>query len=216
MKLVIGNKNYSSWSLRPWIFLNQKELLFEEERVPLFEADTNARLAPYFSDYKVPVLVDDGLVVWDSLAILEYLADMYPQVRGWPDERAARAVARSVSAEMHSSYGALRGELPMNCRRTFSGIEFSPTAVKEISRVQELWRHCREHFGQSGPWLFGHYTVADAMFAPVAIRFAGYGIEPQGAAGGYLDTVMADPHLQQWMAAGAAEKEVIVEDEIYP
>ena len=216
LKLIIGNKNYSSWSLRPWIFMKHKGLRFEEERVPLFEADTDERLAPYFSDFKVPVLLDGELLVWDSLAILEYLADRFPEVGGWPADRSARAVARSVSAEMHSSFNALRSEMPMNCRRTFSGINFSEAALKDVARVEVLWLHCQKTYGQAGPWLFGDYSVADAMFAPVVIRFAGYGIQLSGLLQGYLDTVLTDQHLQQWIAAGKAEKERIAEDEIYP
>ena len=216
LKLVIGNKNYSSWSLRPWIFMKHKCLEFEEERVPLFEAETDSRLARYFSDSKVPVLVDGELVVWDSLAILEYLADKYPEAGGWPGDPEARAVARSVSAEMHSSFGSLRSEMPMNCRRTFSGIKFSEATYRDVERVKALWRHCRQCYGKSGPWLFGDYTIADAMFAPVAIRFSGYEVKLDGEAETYLTNVLQDPNLQEWIGAGKAEKEVIAEDEIYP
>lgn len=213
LKLVIGNHNYSSWSLRPWLMLRFHEIPFECHRVSLFTETMERELAPYFSDNKVPVLVDGGEEVWDSLAILEYLAERFPDIEGWPADRRARAVARSVSAEMHSSFPGLRGELPMNCRRRFPGFEPGPQARRDIDRVLAVWRFCRDRFGAAGPWLFGRFGVADCMYAPVAMRFVSYEVEIDPVSRAYVETVSRCPAMEEWVELARAEAEVIEEDE---
>lgn len=209
LTLVIGNKNYSSWSLRPWIFLRHFNIEFIEKRVPLFEESTDRDLAEYNSDYKVPVLKHGDLVVWDSLAILEYLSEVYLNGEGWPRDRAARAVARSICAEMHSSYPNVRDEMPMNCRKTFNTINLSNAANREIERIILLWRQCRNQFGSDGNWLFGNFSIADAMFTPIVLRFNGYGIPLNGLEAVYMQTVMQLPALIEWIEAGRRETEII-------
>lgn len=214
LTLIIGNKNYSSWSLRPWLFMKHFQLAFEEKRVALFTGTTDQELAPWFSDGKVPVLLDEGFVVWDSLSILEYLSGQHLDSRGWPEDIGARAFARSVSAEMHSSFSNLRNELPMNCRKRFRDIRLSAGAARDIERVKSIWRRCRTGFGAGGDWLFGNFSIADAMYAPVALRFFGYGIPLDGIEASYVQTVLDDPHIVDWMEAGKAETEIIERDEI--
>ncbi|MES9902083.1 MAG: glutathione S-transferase [Sedimenticola sp.] len=213
MTLVIGNQNYSSWSLRPWLFLRHHQMPFNCTKVSLFSDTMAADLKPYFSDGKVPVLRQGDLEVWDSLAILECLAESYPELQGWPTDRSARAVARSVSAEMHSSLFDLRGELPMNCRRRFPG--FTPTAAahRDIRRVQDIWQLCRQQYGSEGPWLFGAFSVADCMFSPVVLRLISYEVALDSAAQAYCETVYNSAAIREWVAAGKAEEEVITEDE---
>ena len=211
--LIIGNKNYSSWSLRPWFWMKHAGIGFEEKRVPLSTEDTARHLAEYFSNYKVPVLQDDDFVIWDSLAILEYLADKHSDKHGWPDDRRARATARSVSAEMHSSFTALRSELPMNCIKRFKDFNISPAAQKDVDRIKALWKSCRDQYGQGGPWLFGDFCIADAMFAPVALRFIGYEVPLNDQEREYIQTIMQDPHIINWVKSGQQEKEVIDIDE---
>lgn len=212
--LVVGNKNYSSWSLRTWIFLRHNKVDFEEKRVPLFTETTEQELAEYNSDYKVPVLKDGDLVVWDSLSILEYLSEVYLENRGWPDDRNARAIARSISSEMHSSFFSIRNELPMNCRRKFETIQLSQGAEREIERIKALWRQCRTEYGGSGQWLFGAYSIADAMFAPVALRLNGYSIPLSGIEAEYVQSVLKHPGIVEWVEAGKSETEVLEADEI--
>ncbi|PLY17119.1 MAG: glutathione S-transferase [Sedimenticola sp.] len=213
LTLIIGNCNYSSWSLRPWLFLRQHAIPFAEQRITLSTASTHEQLAGYFSGQKVPVLIDGDREVWDSLAILEYLAESYPELQGWPADKAARAVARSVSAEMHSSFPAVRNELPMNCRRRFPGYRYSPEAQQDIDRISELWRYCREGFGKNGPWLFGDFSVADCMYAPVVIRFVGYEVTLDPVAQAYVEHAYRSAALQAWVEKGKAESEVIEDDE---
>lgn len=214
LTLVIGNKNYSSWSLRPWIFLKKFSIVFEEERIALFTATTNDLLAAYHSNDMIPVLLDNGFEVWDSLSIIEYLSDAYLQGAGWPVDQKARAFTRSMSAEMHSSFQALLDEMPMNCRKKINGINLSASARKDVERVIWLWEQCHQQYGQYGPWLAGAFSAVDAMFIPVALRFAGYGIDVKGFAKEYLQTVLADEWIRQWMEDGRHEKEIIAEDEI--
>jgi len=213
MALVIGNCNYSSWSLRAWLFLQHNAIAFEQRKVSLFTETMAGDLAPYFSDGKVPVLRDGDLEVWDSLAILEYLAERFPEKGGWPADRAARAVARSISAEMHSSFPALRNSMPMNCRRRFPGFKPDADTQRDIDRVLGLWRHCRQQFGADGPWLFGQFTAADCMYAPVVMRLLSYQIPLDAVSQAYAGTLFNSPAMQQWIAIGKAEQEVIEEDE---
>ncbi|HEY9886998.1 MAG TPA: glutathione S-transferase family protein, partial [Candidatus Obscuribacterales bacterium] len=176
LKLVIGNKNYSSWSLRAWLYLTESQLAFEEIRLALFTEQWQAEIGRYTPAGKVPVLIHDGLTVWDSLAIMEYVRETFPQAVGWPSDRAARAHARAIAAEMHSGFVAIREELPQNlrvCQRR-SRDDFSSTAQAEIARVETLWTEGLQRYG--GPWLCGDFSIADVMYAPVALRFVTYGI----------------------------------------
>ncbi|MDH3979006.1 MAG: glutathione S-transferase family protein [Gammaproteobacteria bacterium] len=212
--LVIGNKNYSSWSLRPWIFLRHHQIEFEEKWVSLFIDTTVGELAEYDSDFKVPILKDGELVVWDSLSILEYVSEVYLDNKGWPKDRKARAVARSISSEMHSSFSNIRNELPMNCRKKFKNIRLSQDAEHEVERVKKLWRKCRNEYGGKGEWLFGEYSIADAMYAPIALRFNGYSIPLSGIEENYVKNVLNHPGVIEWVEAGKLETEIIEEDEI--
>ncbi len=192
----------------------QNKIEFTEKRVSLFTETIRKELAPYNSDFKVPVLKDGDLLVWDSLSILEYISEQYLRSNGWPYDSEARAIARSVSAEMHSSFTNVRNELPMNCRKKFKDIPLSSGAEREIERITTLWRNCREQFGDAGEWLFGKYSIADAMFAPVALRFEGYSIPLGNVEGAYVQSVLKQPGIIEWIEAGKAEKEIIEEDEI--
>lgn len=214
LTLIIGNKNYSSWSLRPWVFMKQNQIEFQEKRVALFVESTADELAAYNSDFKVPVLQDGDFLVWDSLAILEYLSENYLASKGWPADRHARALARSISCEMHSSFANVRNELPMNVRKKFRNVTPSLEAEREIERIKSLWRQCRTQYGANGEWLFGEYSIADAMFAPIALRFEGYSIPLAGIEASYVQSVLQQSCIMDWIAAGTLETEVIGEDEI--
>lgn len=214
LTLIIGNKNYSSWSLRPWIFLRHHKINFNEKRVPLFVDTTKAELAEYDSDFKVPVLKDNDHIIWDSLSILEYISETYLENHGWPKSHKARAYARSISAEMHSSFFNVRNEMPMNCRKQFNNIKFSQAAINEVERIKHLWRECKNHYGKNGEWLFGDFSIADAMFAPVALRFSGYSIPLEGIEAKYVSSILQHPAIIEWINAGKQEREVIEEDEI--
>ena len=214
LTLVVGNKNYSSWSLRPWFLLRHFNVPFTERRIALFTQSTDEQLAPLFSNFKVPVLVDNGLTVWDSLAIMEYASEKYLGGRGWPREERARAVARAVSAEMHSSFTSLRGELPMNCRKKFPRFKLSDAVQQDVQRIKSIWRKCRSEYGAGGDWLFGEFSIADAMFAPVVMRFVSYAVALDEAENKYVQTVVNEPNLLEWLAAAEREKEVIESEEI--
>jgi len=214
LTLIIGNKNYSSWSLRPWIFMKHFGLDFEEKRIPLFTETTEEQLAPYFSNNKVPVLLDGSFSVWDSLAIMEYVSEKYLGGKGWPADERARAIARSISAEMHSSFTDLRNELPMNCRKMFPGYPLTDDVKTDIERIFALWDRCRSEYGAGGEWLFGDYSIADAMFAPVVLRFRGYVVPLDDTAKEYVQTVLKSPHLNEWIESGRQEKEMIEMDEV--
>lgn len=214
LTLVIGNKNYSSWSLRPWVLMKHFNVEFTEKRIPLSTSSTMQELSSYPSDYKVPILQDGDLIVWDSLAIAEYISEKYLDNRGWPAVEKARAEARSISAEMHSSFVNIRTEMPMNCRRTISPISLSEQALQEVERIKALWIQCRSKYASQGDWLFGEYSIADAMFAPIVLRFMSYAIPVSGQVEGYIETVLNQPSIIGWIEAGRAEKEVIQESEI--
>ncbi len=210
-RLVIGNKNYSSWSLRPWLALKKLGVDFEEIRVALFTAGYKEQLLQYSPAGKVPVYVDGEIVVWESLAILEHLAQSHASL--WPQSARDRAHARAIAAEMHAGFTALRSALPMNCRATGRRLTIDAAVSADVARVQGIWRECRMTAADRGPWLFGGFTAADAMYAPVASRFHTYGIACDGAVAAYVRTVLSDPCRQQWYAASRIETEVIDEDE---
>ena len=215
LKLVIGNKNYSSWSLRPWLLLTHAGIAFDEVRIGLFTATYRDEIARYSPAGKVPVLLDGPLTVWDSLAICEYVAEKFPDKALWPRERAARARARSVAAEMHSGFGTLRTHLPMNVRAHLPGRGHRRDVLAEAARIAESWLDCRTRFGAEGPFLFGAFSCADAMYAPVCSRFATYAVPLPDAARRYVDTILALPAMQTWSSAARAESEVLEEDEPY-
>jgi len=209
LTLVIGNRNYSSWSLRPWLLLREAGIPFTEIRLPLYGSDASRRLAEHSPSGKVPVLHDDDLTVWDSLAICEYLAERFPEKAMWPEEPQARATARSVSAEMHSGFLALRQHMPMNIRRSLPGRGRIAAVDTDIVRILAIWSDCRSRYGAAGPFLFGEFGVADAMYAPVALRFRTYGVVLDGTTAMYRDALLALPAMQEWCAAARLETEVI-------
>lgn len=213
LTLVIANKNYSSWSLRSWLFLKHVGVPFAEVRIPLNTYETRERIAQYSPSGRVPVLLDGPVRVWESLAICEYIMERFPEARGWPTDQHARAIARSVAAEMHAGFSALRAELPMNCRAKRSGVVPSSAARADIERIISIWHTCRETFGQGGSWLFGAFTIADAMFAPVALRFHTYGVELPVVAREYVYTVNDHAAIREWIQAAHDEIEIIEEEE---
>jgi glutathione S-transferase len=215
MKLVIGNKNYSTWSLRPWLLLRHSGLPFEEELIDFNAADFKERVQRYSGAGKVPVLLDGELVVWDSLAICEYVAEKFPEKGLWPHGREARAVARSTCAEMHSGFQELRSRLTMNCQVRFANVLFPKEARRQVSRIIEIWRDCRQRFGADGPFLFGRFSVADAFFAPVTMRFVAYGVDLPAVARQYVDTIQGLPAMQEWISAARAETSFVDHDEPY-
>ncbi len=214
LTLIIGNKNYSSWSLRPWLYMKQQGIAFEEIRIPLFTPEMESQLEPCFSDSKVPVLIDEGYSVWDSLAIMEYLADKFPENVSWPNYIKARATARSLASEMHASFSHVRNEMPMNCRVKYKDIPLSEGALKDIERIKALWKHCKRFYGQDGKWLFSQFTIADAMFAPIVIRFKHFNIPLEGVEAEYVDMVYHNKHIQAWIKTGCEESEIISFDEL--
>jgi glutathione S-transferase len=207
MRLLIGNKNYSSWSLRPWLALTEFAIPFEEERIPLFVPGYKERILAASPAGKVPVLIDGEVVVWDSLAIGEYLAEKHRQLDVWPRDPAARALARCVSAEMHAGFQSLRAGMPMNIRRNVGPSARTPELETDIARVLALWGDCLRRSG--GPFLFGAFSYADAMYAPIVTRFTTYGVALDGAAADYAQRIWSLRGMQAWKAAAIAEAEVI-------
>ncbi|MBN8993534.1 MAG: glutathione S-transferase family protein [Rhizobiales bacterium] len=205
LKLVIGNKNYSSWSMRPWLALRASDIPFEEVLIPLYTDDPadKQRILSFSHAGKVPALVDGDVTVWDSLSIIEYLAEKFPQAKLWPQDRAARAHARSISAEMHSGFMALRNECGMNLHRPVRPVALSEDARANVARIQAIWAECHQRYG--GPFLFGAFGGADAMFAPVVHRFRTYAIPVADKARPYVDAMEALPAFQQWTREGLAE-----------
>jgi glutathione S-transferase len=209
MRLVIGNKNWSTWSLRPWLVIKRSGAAFEEINVALRQDDTAERIAALSPSGKVPALHDAELVIWDSLAISEYLADRFPEAMLWPADPALRGLARSAACEMHSGFPSLRGECPMEISLR-SSIDVSPATETDVRRIVALWNDLRGRFAGEGPWLVGQWSIADAFFTPVATRFRSYGIRlsdygDQGSAGAYAQTLLADAHFKEWEAAALAE-----------
>jgi glutathione S-transferase len=209
--LVIGNKNYSSWSLRPWLALRMAGIPFEEVRIPLYVPGARDAILRHSPAGKVPVLRDGDVTVWESLAICEYAAELAPHAGLWPAEPAARAHARAICAEMHAGFVALRSALPMNLRAEGARIALAPEVEADVARVVAIWEECRARFGAGGPLLFGVFTNADAMFAPVVTRFHSYGVALPPAAQAYADAVRALAPMREWTAAGVAEAERMAE-----
>ncbi len=203
--LIIGNRNYSSWSMRPWLALAQTGAAFDEIVVPLNQPETAAAIAAHSPSGKVPVLRDGALTVWDSLAIIEYLAERFPQAGLWPAPAEARAVARAVSAEMHAGLQALRAHMPMNIRATFPGRGRADGVQADIERIEAIWCDCRGRFGAGGAFLFGAFSAADAMFAPVVTRFQTYAVDLDPVSRAYADAILAWPIVAAWCQAAADE-----------
>ncbi len=212
LTLVIGNRNYSSWSLRAWLFMKHSGAAFTEVVVPLDTADTHDSILRVSPSGRVPVLRAGDLTVWDSLAICEYVAELTGQ--GWPRSSEARALARSVSAEMHSGFPNLRTLWPMNARARNRRTALPPALAADIERIDEIWNDCRRRFGSGGPWLFGEYSVADAMYAPVVLRFNTYGARISQTARWYMASVLEDGAMQEWLAAAQREAWTIPADEV--
>ena len=211
MLLIIGNKNYSSWSFRPWIAMKAAGIAFEERLISLNDPEFKRAIAPVSQNGKVPALDDDGVHVWESLAILEYLAEKFPRAGLWPADARARAHARAVAAEMHGGFAALRGECPMNFWRPVTRRELSADALADVARVDAMWSECRVRYG--GPFLFGAFGAADAMYAPVVSRFHTYAVEVGERSRAYMDAVMALPAWREWKEAALKEPWILPYDE---
>ena len=214
LHLIIGNKNYSSWSFRPWIAMRTAGIAFEETVISLEAADFKARASKVSGTGKVPALADGNVQVWESLAILEYLADKYPHARLWPTDSAARGLARAIAAEMHAGFIPLRRHLPMNMWRPVTPRQLTPEVEANVRRIEAIWTDCRTRYGADGAFLFGGFGAADAMYAPVVSRFHTYGVEVGATARAYMDGVMALPAWGEWRAAALAEPWVLAEDEV--
>lgn len=214
LTLVIGNKNYSSWSLRPWLAMKQAGLDFREVRVDLYTPTAPQEIQQYSAAGKVPVLLNDSLTIWDSLAICEHLAEHFPTTHWWPEDKVARAIARAISAEMHSGFQNLRQNMPMNCRARLPAKGMAPGVQADIERITTIWNDCRQRFSSGGEMLFGEFTIADAMFAPIASRFTTYDVQLDPVSRGYVDSIWALTAMQEWAAAAQVETAVIASFEL--
>ena len=214
LKLIIGNKNYSSWSLRPWIATTAKGIAFDDVVIPFDTAEFKQYVGNLSGTGKVPVLIDGDIKIWESLAILEYLAEKFPDAGLWPKDVAARAHARVVANEMHAGFQALRGHLPMNVARPVIKRALLPEVAANVKRIETLWADCRARFGSGGPFLFGAFGAADAMYAPVVSRLHTYDVDVGAGTRVYMDAMMALPAWRQWSAAAVKETWVFAEDEV--
>lgn len=215
LTLAIGNKNYSSWSMRPWMALKGAGIAFEEVVIPLYTGVADKqRILNFTRSGKVPALADGDITVWDSLAIIEYLAERFPDARLWPQDVASRAHARSVSAEMHSGFMPLRNECGMNIHRPVRSKPLSDDAKDNIARIQQIWTECRAKYGGQGPYLFGAFTGADAMYAPVIHRFRTYDVEVTPPVRAYMETMLANAAFREWTDGALAETLIIERFEI--
>jgi glutathione S-transferase len=214
LKLIIGNKNYSSWSLRSWLLLKEAGIEFEEYRIALDVPDSAAEIARFSPSGRVPVLMLGEQPVWDTLAIAEAVAERWPEKELWPADAAARAHARSVSAEMHAEFSTLREAMPMNCRAMGRRVSLPDALTADIDRVLDIWSDCHRRYRSRGDWLFGRFGVADAMFAPVVLRFRTYGINLPESASNYPRRLLESESLQDWLLAAESEVEVIKSEEI--
>ncbi|MBD1582550.1 glutathione S-transferase family protein [Pseudoalteromonas sp. S16_S37] len=212
MQLYIGNKNYSTWSLRAWLILEKNDIPFEEIKLPLDTAAFYERLKGITPSLKVPTLVDQNIHVWDSLAICEYINDVYLSAKAWPEDVSAKAKARAIACEMHSGFSALRNEMPMNIRAK-RRLTISQACKKDIARIEQIWTEQMAQFADNGGWLFGQWSIADAMFAPVVLRFKTYGIELNPQAKIYMDKVLSCPALKRWIDAALLEQDIVAIDE---
>ena len=209
--LVIANRNYSSWSLRAWLFLAASNISFKVIRIPMFTPTWPNEIAEYSPAGRVPVLLDGDITVWDTPAIIEHVRERHANAVGWPEDPRARALARSISGEMHSGFLAIRDELPQNlrARNLRDPKELSEACRNQIARIDEIWSGCRGTYGGAGPWLFGVFSIADVMFTPVALRFVTYSIPVSDKAREFVDAVRASADVQQWTEEAEAEAEAI-------
>jgi glutathione S-transferase len=214
LKLIIGNKKYSSWSFRPWVAMTVAGIPFDEQVIPFESEEFRRAVGAVSGTGKVPVLIDGGIRIWESLAILEYLAEKFPAAGLWPKDVAARAHARVVSNEMHAGFQALRNHLPMNFARRVIKRDLLPPVVTDVRRIEALWADCRARFGKSGPFLFGAFSNADAMYAPVVGRFYTYDVDVGEETRTYMNAVLALPAWQHWTAAGIKEPWLFADDEV--
>lgn len=216
MKLLIGNKCYSSWSLRAWLLMRAKGIAFEEVLVPLDQPGFKEAIfaAAPGSGGTVPTLVDGEVAVWETLAIAEYLHERHPDLGIWPGDPAARAHARAVASEMHGGFTALRSACPMNLGKRFAARDRGEGVARDVARVTAIWREARERFGAGGPFLYGAFTAADAMFAPVVTRLETYAIAVDPVSDGYMRAVLALPAYRQWLAAALSEPWIVAQDEV--
>ncbi|KAF0119053.1 MAG: hypothetical protein FD149_252 [Rhodospirillaceae bacterium] len=206
LTLVIGDRNLSSWSLRPWLTLKMADAIFKEIHVRLYTPDTKTEIAQYSPSGKVPVLIHGPLHIWESLAICEYVAELFPEARLWPMDPAARALARATATEMHGGFTELRKHMPMDVTNRRPGEGRTPEVANDIQRITTLWTECRRQFGTRGPFLFGAFSIADAMYAPVATRFVTYDVMLDEECARYVRTLLALPPMQAWIAAAEQEK----------
>lgn len=211
--LVIGSRNYSSWSLRPWMLLRHLGIEFELREFQFGSPEFEAEIPKLSPTRLVPVLIHGGLRVWESLAICEYVAELAGG-RGWPEDAAIRAQARSVATEMHAGFHALRLACPMNARASGRRVALTAPLERDLKRIGAVWSGCRRDHGERGPYLFGDFSVADAMYAPIVLRVRSYGLPLSGLATRYLETMLADPFLAEWVEAAARESTVIPEEEV--
>ncbi len=209
LHLIIGNKAYSSWSMRPWVAMTAQDLKFRETVLPLFAPETSPTIKKFSDAAKVPILVHGGITVWESLAILEYLADAFYDKPFWPTDPHARAVARAISSEMHAGFQPLRQAMSMNLRKTFPARPIAPDVQENITRIQAMWNDCRVKFGAGGPFLFGAFSNADAMYAPIVTRFKTYSVDLDPVSRAYSDAILTHAAIKQWYADAAQEKWVI-------
>lgn len=208
LTLVIGNKNYSSWSLRAWLAMKHNGLQFNEILLPMDTPEFYAKIQQYSPSNKVPVLLNGSQKVWESLAILEYLAGEFPDLNWYPEDKTAKIIARCISAEIHGGFNKLRENMPMNCRARYPGKGMALGVQKDIDRIIKIWQECRQKFGDRGDMLFGKFTIADAMYAPVVMRFVTYGVEVDKVCRDYMEALTALPAMQEWVKAGEEEEEV--------
>lgn len=216
LTLVIANKNYSSWSLRAWMAMRELDIPFEEMVIPLDLPETRKNITRHSGAGRLPVLHHGAVTVWESLAILEYLAELYPAKVMWPKSRPARAVARAVANEMHAGFQALRNACPMNLSRVHKPLaaDLSEHVRADVARIETLWKACRKSYGKGGPFLFGRFTIADAMYAPVAARFETYAIPVSRASRDYIEALFATRSFRDWKDAARREKWIIAADEV--
>jgi glutathione S-transferase len=213
LKLIIGNKNYSSWSLRPWIAMKVADIHFGEEVIPLYEPGSGEQIRQYSPTGKVPILIDGNQCIWESLAILEYLAEKFPRAQLWPGDAHARSHARVIASEMHAGFQSLRKACPMNMWLPPKTRPQTDEVMADVYRIDTLWNDCRARFGKEGPFLFGRFGIADAMYAPVVSRFHNYAINVSAVSHTYMNAMMALPAWKEWHGAALKESWIMKHNE---
>ncbi len=208
-RLIIGNKNYSSWSLRPWLVMKEFKIPFQETRISLYQPDSKQQLLEHAPSGKVPAFYHDDFAVWDSLAICETLNELYPAEGLWPTDPATRALGRSIGHEMHSGFVEIRNQLPMNCRTQITLPNISPALQADIDRIKDIWSDCRDKNQEYGDFLLGEFSICDAMFAPVVLRFNSYGIEVTQTQRQYMNSILNLESVQEWITDGVNEEDVM-------